>query len=216
MSSTLQAGVHPLFSIDEPLPVAPGESPFHIRGLYYDRLVAYIKKAGKLEGVLDSLDDPRVRAFAEQRFSWTGWFDALPAVPICATFARCINEEFESGLRKHTRRAAVEVIPSAFRFPLLMSGPTALSTAIGHLGATMMDFIELGAEETTSTHSHGWYRGIPRFVAPHTANIVLGFFHALLELRGARTVSARYTDVEKDVGRAGYETVAIRYEFDWE
>jgi hypothetical protein len=216
MSITLKGGVHSLFSIDNPLPVAPGESPFHIRGLYYDRLIAYIKKAGKLEGVLSSLDDPRVRAFAEQRFSWTGWFDVLPAVPICAAFARCISEEFESGLRRHTRMAAVEVIPSAFRLPLLMSGPTALSTAIAHLGATVMDFVELGTEETTLTHSHAWHRGVPRFVAPHTANMVVGFFHALLEMRGARSVRARYTDVEKDVGRAGFETVAIRYEFDWE
>jgi hypothetical protein len=207
--------VHPLFSIDSPLPVAPGESPFHIRGLYYDRLVAYIKKAGKLENVLASLD-PRVRAFAEQRFTWTGWFDALPALPICTSFARCIGEEFESGLRTHTRLAAAQVIPSAFRLPLLATGPTALSTAVAHIGATMMDFIELVSDHTTSTHSHGWYRGIPRFVAPHTANIMVGFFHALLELRGARSVRARYTDVAKDVGRAGFETVAIRYEFDWE
>jgi hypothetical protein len=207
--------VHPLFSIDEPLPVAPGESPFHIRGVYYERLIAYIKKAGKLEGVLGSLDDPRVRAFAEQRFSWTGWFDVFPALPLCAAFARCIGEEFEPGLRKHTRIAAFDVIPSAFRIPLLASGPKGVSTAIAHLGATVMDFVELGPEETTSTRSHSLHRGIPRFVAPHTANMVIGFFQALLEMRGARSVRARYTDVEKDVVRAGFETVTIRYEFDW-
>lgn len=207
--------MHPLFNIDEPLPVAPGESPFHIRGVYYERLIAYIKKAGELEAVLKALDDPRVRAFAEQRFSWTGWFDVLPALPICAAFARRIGEEFESGLRRHTRIAAFDVIPSAFRIPLLASGPKGMSTAIAHLGATAMDFVELASEETTSTRSHSLHRGIPRFVAPHTANIMIGFLHALLEMRGARSVRARYTDVERDVVRSGFETVTIRYEFDW-
>ena len=208
--------MHPLFSIAEPLPVSPGESPFHIRGLYYERLVAYMKKAGKLESVLSSLDDPRVRAFAEQRFSWTGWFDVLPALPICATFASCIGEDFESGLRKHTRLAAAQVIPSAFRALRFASGPAALSTVIAHLGATVMDFIEVGPEEIGATHFHAWHRGIPRFMAPHTANVLIGFFHALLEQRGARSVSARYTDVEMDARRDGFDTVAIRYEFDWE
>lgn len=215
MSDTVEVRVHPLFSIDEPLPVAPGKSPFHIRGVYYERLIAYIKNAGQLEGVLASLDDARVREFAEQRFSWTGWFDVLPALPICAAFARCLGEEFEAGLRRHTRIAAFDVIPSAFRIPLLASGPKGMSIAIAHLGATAMDFVELASEETTSTRSHSLHRGIPRFVAPHTANMMVGFFQALLEMRGARSVHARYTDVEQDAQRMGFETVTIRYEFDW-
>jgi hypothetical protein len=39
--------------------------------------------------------------------------------------------------------------------------PTALSSAIAHLGATIMDFVELGTEDTTSMHFHAWDRGIP-------------------------------------------------------
>jgi hypothetical protein len=208
--------VHTLFRIDQPLPVPAGQSPFHIRGLYYERLIAHIKRrVGSLNGVLELMDDPGARAFAQQRFSWTGWFDILPAMPICEAFARLRGFEFEAGVREQTRSGALEVIPSALRFALRIPGPIAMPAQTAQVVAALMDFVEMRFEETTATRSHGWQKGIPLYVAPLLTNTTIGFFRALLELRGAGDVRAKYTDVVRDINRFGFETVAIRYEFDW-
>ncbi len=208
--------MHPLFQLDAPLPIPPGRSPFHIRGLYYNRLVARLSgESGGLQKWLATIDDPALRDFISQRFSWTGWYDVMPAMPICVASTRRTGVEFETAIREQTRSAALRLIPSAFRFALRVPGPTAMAAQVGQVVAMTMDFVELRIEESRPTRSTGWGKGVPLFIAPHTANTVVGFFQAILEARGARDVRARYTDVVPDGTKSGIETVSIRYEFDW-
>lgn len=216
-SAALLRAVLPFqFRFDEPLPSAPGASSYHVRGLYYDRLIAYAKRvAGSAAPLFESIENTDVRAFAGQRFSWTGWYDALPAAFICASFARFIDQEFEAAVREHTRRVALEVIPSAFRFAFRIPGPSALQSQTAQIVALMTNFAEVRIERSTATHSSGWTRGVPVYLATHWANTTTGFFQALYELRGAIDVRARYTDIVADGGTGSSQTVSIRHEFDW-
>lgn len=207
--------VHALFRVDEPLPVPPGKSPFRIRGIYYDRLLSVIRKDLGTDGLSRAVDDARVREFAAQKFSWTDWYDALPAVPICAGVARTMRMDFEWLLIDRTRRGALEVIPSAFRLALKAFGPTAFASQVGNIAATMMNYVDLDIEASRERHTSGWSRRVPSYLAPHTAGTVLGFFGAIIEMRGAHDVHARYTDVVRDGTRDGFDTVSVRYEFDW-
>lgn len=186
-----------------------------MRGLYYDRLLAYAKRVAGPDAPFESIDDPRVRAFARQRFSWTGWYDAIPAAYMCASFARFIDQDFESTVREHTRRGALEVIPAAFRFAFRIPGPSALQSQAAQIVALMTNFAEVKIEHSTATQSSGWTRGVPVYLATHWANTTTGFFQALYELRGAVDVRARYTDIVKDGGSGSHQTVAIRHEFEW-
>jgi hypothetical protein len=202
--------------MDDPLPVPPGQSPFHVRGLYYARLLSHAtKRLGGRARVLSALS-PELRAFAEQSFAWTGWYDALPAMPICVAFVRELGLPFEPGVREQTRSAALDIIPSFFRLALRVPGHVAFTAQTERIVPATMDFIELKMERSTETHSSGWGRGVPLFLAPHVANTVVGFFQAILELRTGAVVRARYTDVVKIAPRHGFESVAIRYEFDWD
>jgi hypothetical protein len=215
-AALLRAVLHFQFRFDEPLPFPPGRSSYHVRGLYYDRLLAYAKSVvGESAPLFESIEDSHVRAFARQRFSWTGWYDALPAALICASFARFIGQDFEAAVREHTRRGALQVIPSAFRFAFRIPGPSALQSQTAQIVALMTNFAEVRIERSTETHSSGWTRGVPVYLATHWANTTTGFFQALYELRGAADVRARYTDIVEDGGTGSSRTVAIRHEFDW-
>jgi hypothetical protein len=207
--------VHALFRVDDPLPVAPGRSPFRTRGLYYDRLIARLKADVGAEKLLGAIDDADVRAFAEQKFSWTAWYDAFPAKPICAAAARSTGRDFEDAIRDRTRAGALAVIPSAFRLAFRIPGPAAITQHVAQITAHMMDFVQVEIEEARENFTSGWGRGVPLYIAPHTANTTIGFFAAMLELRGGVGVQGSYTDVIKDGARHGYETVSIRYQFKW-
>jgi hypothetical protein len=208
--------VHSLFRLDDPLPVPPGQSPFHIRGIYYDRLIVRMKKRlGGVAATIDAIDDPRVREFASQRFSWMGWYDVLPAVLITRGFARTLNVAYEEGIVEQTKLGALDVVPSAFRPILSLPGPAALAAQAERITATMLDFVRLHIEESTETHTNGWGRGVPLFAAPLIASTVIGFFSAVLQMRGGTNVRGRYTHVVPDGERDGFELVSIRYDFSW-
>jgi hypothetical protein len=208
--------LHPLFRTGDPLPAPPGQSPFHIRGIYYDRLFSRMKRIpGGVRSVLEALDDPRIVDFAGQRFSWMGWYDVLPAVPITEAFARALKLDFELGVREETKRGALGVVPSAFRPILALPGPAAFAAQSERITATVVDFVRLRIHESTETHSSGWTYGVPLYVAPLIANTTVGFFAAIVQMRGGTDVRARYTDVVREGERDGFETVSIRYGFDW-
>jgi len=209
------AWVHALFRVDDPLPVPPGQSPFRTRGLYYDRMMARLRADVGASKLLDAIDDDRVRAFASQKFSWTGWYDAFPAKPITAVAARFLGGDFEDAVRDRTRAGALDVIPSAFRIAFRIPGPAAISQHAAAIATQMMDFVNVEIDEAKDDHTSGWGRGVPLYIAPHTANTTIGFFGAMFEMRGAKNVRGGYTEVVKDGQRHGYETVAIRYEFSW-
>jgi hypothetical protein len=180
-------------------------------------MMARIRADVGIQRLLDAIEDERVRAFAAQKFSWTGWYDAFPAKPIAAAASQLLGGDFEAALRDRTRAGALDVIPSAFRLAFRIPGPAAISQHVASIAAQMMDFVHVEMEATKSDHtSSGWGRGVPLYVAPHTANTTIGFFGAMFEMRGGKNVQGRYTEVVKDGQRHGYETVAIRYEFDWQ
>jgi hypothetical protein len=208
--------MHSLFRIGEPLPVAPGESPFHLRGVYFDRVVSRARKdPGGLPALLDALSGERVRAFVQQKFSWNGWYDALPIMPMYEAIARLRGQDFETCVREGTRRGAIEAIPSLFRFALRMTGAAVLSGRLAQMVIYSSDFTRLGIQHMSDGRGSATGSGIPLYIAPQTANLSLGYFQAALELRGKLDVQGRYTTVTKDGERDGFETVTIGYEFTW-
>src|SRR5581483_6262049 len=121
----------------------------------------------------------------EQRFSWTGWYDVIPAAYICASFARLVGQDFESAVQEHTRIGALEVIPSALRFAFRIPGASARQAQTAQIVSMMTSFALVNIEHATDVHSDGWTRGVPAYLAEHWANTTTGFFRALHELRGA-------------------------------
>jgi hypothetical protein len=208
--------VHELFRITEKLPMPAGQSPFHIRGLYYDRLFSRVRQ---LRGGMDELNrqivDDGVRKFVNQKFTWMGWYDALPTVPICAAVARMTGEDFETSVREGTRIASLKLVPKIFRMVLSLSSAGASAARITQHIMSTVDYVQIGEIKYGDGHATGTGYGMPLLVAPHASNLMLGFMQGVLEASGANDVRAKYTDVALDGTREGYHTVTIRYEFHW-
>src|SRR5262245_8543837 len=61
-------------------PFAPGASPFRIKGVAYRGHLEYAQAhvPGGVAGMLADLGDPRLRAFFEQRFLASTFYDVVP------------------------------------------------------------------------------------------------------------------------------------------
>jgi hypothetical protein len=208
--------MHASFRLDEAVPVAPGTSPFHVRGVFYSNLVEDAKTLpGGVERLLDELTDPRVRDFIMQKFQFMGWYDALPALPCAVAFARVRGNPFEGQMREVSRNMMRKLIPSMFRMLSGLGGPRIAAVHAPRLFQTYFDFIDLRLGLVTDHEGTGVVSGIPLYAAPVFVNQILGILSGTLESLGARDVEASYRDLTVSGSRDGFDLVSCRGEFKW-
>jgi hypothetical protein len=209
--------VHPLFTASDYTPVAPGSSPFHFRGFYYDRLFARVKEMpGGMQRLMKELKDDRVRQFALQRFSWTAWYDALPTMPLYAAIARMEGTDVVTSVRNATRVVSQSLVPSLLRYNAnLEGGRGVVAAVITKFVMHTVDFASVEFERIETERTVAIGRGVPLFVAPNVVGLVLGGFEGILRVSGAEDVVADFSHVVPTSRPDGFETVSIRYDFRW-
>ncbi len=206
--------MHELFKLSTRVPVEPGKSPFRVKGTYYTRTLANVELVpGGLPAVLAAIEDPRVKDFVQQKFSWNDDYDVLPIMPISVAIAKVRGGDYEALFRERGRIGSREEIPRFFRMLLSFSSPRTLAERLPLIATRLFEFGSVEEVRTTETTGTGRHRGVPLFVAPYIANTVCGMLQGALEVAAKRrVVSARYTTVVPDGEVAGLPTVAIRYE----
>jgi hypothetical protein len=196
--------------------VPPGQSPFHFRGTYYDRILSRVAtEAGGSKRLFDALGDPELVRFFSQRFAWNGWYDALPSMPLYAALARIEDRDFELAVREPSRIAAQSLVPTIFRYALSLTGAGIISSVVTKAVRYGTDFGHVSFDKVGPGVGRGSGSSIPLYIAPNVANLVLGWFEGMLYVAGARDVEARYTSVTPSGEVSGFETVTMGFEFAW-
>jgi hypothetical protein len=209
--------VHPLFVASDHPPVAPGASPFHFKGFYYDRLFSRLRGTpGSMERLLSELKDDRVREFAAQRFSWNGWYDALPSMPIFAALARIEDTDITTYVRNYTRTAAASLVPGLFRFTMdIGGGPGVIAAVVTRFVMQTVDFASPRFESIGAERAVAKGTGIPLYIAPNIAGLVLGWFEGVLRSSGAEEAVGEFGDVVVQSRPDAYDSVSMRFDFRW-
>jgi hypothetical protein len=99
------------------LPFKPGTSPFRINGVFYLGLRRYIEERTPrgLDGLVATLDDADLAAFARQPFLATSFYDLLPIVPITEALARLQKKSFAEFVRRRSRAQAIADCDGVYR-----------------------------------------------------------------------------------------------------
>lgn len=208
--------MHELFELTEVLPVAPGQSPFHVKGLYYTRLLDHARSLpGGRSAFFKELKDERLPEFYSQRFGWSKWYDALPTMPAHIALARARGADFETLTRERGKLAGQAIVPAMFRAVLALASPQAMAQHMPRMLMANFDFMRHQGVRIERSSGVGETSAIPRILAPSVSNTVMGFIEGVLDLAGYTQVRARYTDVVEDGVQEGFPTVTVRYEFSW-
>jgi hypothetical protein len=207
----------PAFAPPSVLAFAPGTSPFRQKGnaylvdmRYYDEVVR-----GGARAVVLALADPKVRAFYEQTFRPSEWYDALPGGIIEATAARLRGVSFEDHRRQVGTWHAEQAIRGIYSmlFKLVSHESVALWTSrFGGL------YFEFGKVETSAAGPNavdGWWRGLPCELAQSVSYGSAGFCAAALRLTGAREPVVTLHEVESDGAQYGRDLVRVRLRMSW-
>jgi hypothetical protein len=208
--------MHELFMQEEFVPVHPGQSPFQVRGVIYERTIEHAKQiAGSLEAFVAELRDERIRAFMTQRFKWTGLYDALPLAPIQITLSRLQGRDFEEATRARAAEGAKQLIPRLFRLVLALTRPRVWANHAPRLMSEYCGFGDVRLGPVTDTSARFDVVLIPRFFAASHAATLAGIFEGTLSLLRAKDIASRYFDVELAGTRDGHTLVSYKLELTW-
>ncbi|HVW29281.1 MAG TPA: hypothetical protein VHC69_28135 [Polyangiaceae bacterium] len=208
--------MHESFHLEETLPLPPGTSPFHVRGVIYASIIHGVGTLpGGMERFLDELVDVRVRDFMRQKFQFMGWYDVYPALPCAVAIARLRGRPFEAFVREAAKDSMLRLVPSMFRIFSRLGGPRLAAAHAPRLFQTYYDFVDLRLSRVGNEEGTGVITGIPRYVAPQIINHVIGIIAGALESLGATHIEASYRDVTTNGSSFGVELVTCRADFRW-
>lgn len=132
---------HPLDDTG-PLPFAPGESPFRIKGNVYRGFLAYVAELvpGGVEALRAAFRDRRLATFLGERFLASSWYDVFPLVSSVHVSARLSALAFDEFLRRRSRAQAERDLGGIYRLLLRFSSPENLVSRYAALQQQYFDF----------------------------------------------------------------------------
>ncbi|MGD0525363.1 MAG: hypothetical protein ABSE49_09480 [Polyangiaceae bacterium] len=177
----------------EALPFPAGTSPFRIKGVAYRGHVDYAASfiRGGERAVIDSFQDPALRAFFDQPFLAASWYDAFPMVPAWHACAKLLDQNPTDFLKVRTRHQALRDIHGVYRFILKLSSAEAIAVRAPRV---LQQYFDFGTTEA-SVVSPGLVRvvasGIPTFLVPWLRIVAETYLLVALEVAGAPSAQVR-------------------------
>jgi hypothetical protein len=195
---------------------APGQSPFHVRGLTYlgVREHADANIAGGMAALAAALPEGPHRSFAGQAFSPDAWYDALPLRPITEVLAKLERRGWEDSVRARAEDAARRELGLLGRMRMLTGSP---ERAVERLQRFVSDTFDFGKAELGEAAA-----GQARLVVHEVPQPLGSLLLAMLQGRGSVLVSTAGGKLIKHGGRLIPTTqhgeinlVDVRVELSW-
>jgi hypothetical protein len=204
----------------EALEIAPGESPFRMKGSAFIGHLDYVKRfvAGGLEAHFAGFRDQRQAQFLQQQhFLPSSFYDILPLVAAGYVCARQARISFTQFIRMRSRFQAERDIEGVYRTLLKISSPQLAISRLPTLQAQYFDFPGHGeAEVVEPGKAVMGRRQLPVIIAKWFTVVYETYIEVILEASGAKTVLVRSNSEARDVAAFGFPTVRYRCEVLWQ
>lgn len=205
------------FAFDE-VPFAPGESPFHCKGVLYNDLYLYLDAhmPGGHNAVFERFKDSRLRPFLMQRIVNVGWYDVFPLVSLQRAAAQMLGVPYIDMLRAFTKWTFPRQVYGIYKFLLKLTTPDMMARSLGRTAVQFYDFIKVDVEHVRP----GLYRSrgsnIPAMLATsYMASTEVGVV-MLLEISGAKGIRHRWLAPVDDGEAHGIKLTAVTREISWD
>jgi hypothetical protein len=207
---------HPLDDTG-PLPFAPGESPFRIKGTVYRGHLEWVAEnaPGGLEGVNRAYRDPRLAPYMSQQFLPSSWYDLLPVVTSAYVVARVCHLGFDEFLRMRTRIQAQRDLGGVYKLLLKLTSP---ANVVNRYAAVQQQYFSFGTAtaELIAPRTARVQRGqIPQMVFDWMAPVQEAFLEQAIAAAGGKQVRAVTKPAIPDGESAGVPTVTLVSDASW-
>jgi hypothetical protein len=201
-------------------PFAPGEAPFHIKGVAYTRSLAYIdgRVLGGRAAVLGALvaGDAALRRFFEQPFLASAWYDVFPLVALFGAAARRVSVPSVTFLREVSRHQASEDIHGIYRFMLKLVSPERIIERLPRVAAQYFDFVTAEVRKLGARSYESIGHGVPAPLLDLYMAVTENFLLVALETAGAKNPRNIWSPSEPEGEAHGLLLMQTRRELTWE
>lgn len=199
------------------IPLRPGQSPFHCKGVMYLDTLRYFDEhaPGGREALFSSLRDPEVRAFLAQPFVVGGWYDVLPMIALHRAGVLVTGRPFLELVRDVTRWQMPEQLRFIYRFVLKLSSPDMVMRNLARTAGKYYDFPRVEVHQISPKKYQTSSSGVPAPLAPaYMVSTEVGL-KMILEEAGVADSRQRWLPMEPEGSRDGVEVVRVRREVTW-
>ncbi|MCK6592680.1 MAG: hypothetical protein L6Q76_34420, partial [Polyangiaceae bacterium] len=150
------------------VPFAPGESPFHAKGVQYVDAIAYYKEhiPGGWEGIVGGIDEPKLKAYLSQRFLAGAWYDVFPYVAVHRIASISVGQPYLDFIRRMAGWLIDRQFRGIYRVFLKIGRPDAVAQGLPGIASKYYDFLRVDVKQIGPGHYETRAGGLPVVVAP--------------------------------------------------
>lgn len=199
-------------------PFPTGTSPFRQKGNGYlgDRRFLDSVVNGGYRAVVDAIADPAVRAFFNQQFRPSEWYDAYPGAVLEATAARLRGLPFEQHRTQTGMWHAADATKGIYGALIKLVSTENVALWGPRISAIYFEFGKTETRVAGPKSISGVRRGIPIELTQWVMYASIGFCKGALKAGGARNPVTRLDAVEPDGRAHGRDLVRVNLTLSWE
>lgn len=208
---------HPLDDT-RPLPFAPGESPFHIKGIVYRGHLEWIAEnsPGGIAGMNRAFRDERLAPFLAQRFLPSSWYDIVPIITSAYVVARLRQLPFADFLRHRTRIQAKSDLGGIYRLLLKFTSPSDVVSRYAAVQAQYFDFGVASARLVAPKQAELERSQVPAMFFEWFIPVQEAFLEVAVASAGAKRLKVTTLSASADGQLRGVDTVKLITDVTWE
>jgi hypothetical protein len=198
-------------------PFPPGESPFHVKGGVYLGTQKYFaaQVPGGFEALCAEIKDDALRAFIQQKFLPSSWYDVLPVYELVRAESRAVGQTVARYLHDRAVYQVEQDIGGVYRFLLKLASAESVALRLPRMLTQILDFGEHDARVLGPGRVEAELRGYPAMLWEWYASGFQVYSERALQLAGARDVAVLVRDHEPDGARDGVELIRFRMDCQW-
>jgi hypothetical protein len=190
---------------------APGDSPFHVKGVAYRGHLDYVDAnvPGGVAAMKAGFSDPAVAEFFDQTFLASSFYDVMPlahAGVICADLSGLSFYEF---VRTRTIAQAERDVRGVYKWLLSLLSPRMVATRLPKFLAQYLDFLVFEVVEASPKRVVGRLSGIPLELKCWQSTVFEAYYVHVFKIGGVKDFSIRYEDLSVQSSADGLPTLSV-------
>ena len=198
------------------LPITTG--PFHVKGVLYLGTQKYFQNEvpDGLVRLAETLEDPLVCEFIQQKFLPSSWYDVLPVAPLIRAEAEVCHQTVASYLSKRAAFQAREDISGVYRWMLKLASPETVALKIPRLLTQIFDFGDSYTERLDDHVVHIEVREFPAVLSEWYSTAFEVYAETALGLAGAKNISLVLKARPTGTHASGIDLITLAGDAHWE
>lgn len=194
-------------------PYAPGEGPFHVKGVSYRGHQKFIDDhvPGGYAGIVEQLD-PKLHEFYAQRFLASCWYDLAPLVAVAPYCAAACGLETASYLHRRAQIQVDQDVSGVYAYLIKLVSARMLATRLPRLITQYFDFSTVESRSVSDERVVTHHGGLPRVFAPWLVSVASAYLGRVLQVAGASDFAISTGPFEREGESHGVETVGFDLE----